>query len=320
VSTKTDSAAGYGQARWQATDRLGATLGLRYTKDKKDSLRDYFGGAAVYQAAKSNDDSVDPMFTLDYDWNDELNTYLRYATGYKAGGVNLRSSSFADYDPEEVESYEFGLKSSFWDRRARFNTALWTSNYADFQIDFSDPVDISVSETFNASNGDVELWGVEVDFTVIPVDGLTLAFDYNYIHWDLDPQPNPLNPGGPAEVFDIPQAPRHSGTISADYEFEPFSWGTLLVHVDYIGQSAEAMRFSPKDNRRRDGRDLFNARLTLADLAVGPGDGTLSASLWGKNLTDEDYVVYSITNGGVGSVSDAWGEPRSVGVSLLYEF
>jgi iron complex outermembrane recepter protein len=320
VSSKTESAALYGQMRWQATDKLAVSVGLRYTNDKKDSKRDFFEGVQVNQVADSNDSSVDPMATIDYDWNDSLNTYLRYATGYKAGGVNLRSNTFASYDPEEVESYEFGLKSTFWDRRARFNTAIWTSNYADYQIDFSDPVDITISETFNASNGNVELWGVEIDFTVIPMDGLTLTFDYNYIHWSLDSQPNPLNPDGPSEEFDIPQAPRHSGTVSVDYEFEPFSWGTLLLHADYIGQSEEHMRFSPKGNQRRDDRNLFNARVTLADLAVGPDAGMLNASLWAKNLTDEDYVVYSITNDGVGSISDAWGEPRSVGVSLVYEY
>jgi iron complex outermembrane receptor protein len=320
VSSETESAALYGQARWQATDKFGATLGLRYTNDQKDSQRDYFGGVAVNQVADSNDDSVDPMLTLDYDWNEAVNSYVRYATGYKAGGVNLRSNTFAEYDPEEVESYELGVKSTFWDQRARLNTALWTSNYADYQIDFSDPADITVSETFNASNGNVELWGLETEFTVIPVDGLTLAFDYNFIQWSLDPQPNPLNPGGPPEVFDIPQAPKHSGTVSADYEFEPFSWGTLLLHADYIGQSSEDMRFSPKNNKRRDGRNLFNARVTLADLAIGSQPGALSASLWAKNLTDEDYVIYSITNDSVASVSDAWGEPRSVGVSLVYEY
>ncbi len=320
VSAKTESSALYGQARWQANEKLGLTLGLRYTRDKKDSKRDYFGGVLVNQVANNNDSSVDPMFTVDYDWNEAINTYLRYATGYKAGGVNLRSNTFREYDQEEVESYEFGLKSTFWDQRARLNTALWTSNYGDYQIDFSDPTDVTVSETFNASNGNVELWGLEVEFSVIPVEGLTLTFDYNFIHWSLDPQPNPLNPGGPEEVFDVPQAPKHSGTVSADYEFEPYSWGTLLVHVDYIGQSSEDMRFSPKNNKRRDGRNLFNARVTLADLEVGPQTGMLSASLWAKNLTDEDYVVYSITNGGTDSVADAWGEPRSVGVSLVYEY
>jgi iron complex outermembrane receptor protein len=320
VSAKTESAALYGQARWQANEKLGLTLGLRYTRDKKDSKRDYYGGVLVNQVANNKDSSVDPMFTVDYDLNEAINTYLRYATGYKAGGVNLRSNSFEEYDQEEVESYEFGVKSTFWDQRARLNTALWTSNYGDYQIDFSDPADITVSETFNASNGNVELWGLELEFSVIPVEGLTLTFDYNFIHWSLDPQPNPLNPGGPEEVFDIPQAPKHSGTVSADYEFEPYSWGTLLVHLDYIGQSSEDMRFSPKNNKRRDGRNLFNARVTLADLEIGPQTGMLSASLWAKNLTDEDYVVYSITNGGTGSIADAWGEPRSVGVSLVYEY
>jgi iron complex outermembrane receptor protein len=319
VETETDSWAVYGQARWQATEQLGLTLGLRYTNDEKDSTRFFSDSLEVNQISNIDDSSTDPMVTLDYDWSDEVNTYLRYATGYKAGGVNLRSTTFVEYDSEEVESLEFGLKSTFWDQRARINTAIWMSTYSDYQIDFSDPADITVSETFNADNGDVDLWGIELEVSLVPIDGLTINLDYNYLDWELDPQGNPLNNGAP-EVFDIPQAPKHSGTASVDYEFEPFSFGTLILHADYIGQSSEDMRFSPKDNRRRDGRDIFNARIILDEINIGNDNGYLRAALWGKNIFDEEYVSYSITNTGVNSISDAWGEPQSIGIELVYEY
>ena len=154
---------------------------------------------------------------------------------------------------------------------------------------------------------------------MVPVEGLTIAMDYSYMEWDLDPQPNPLN-NDELEVFDIPQAPKHSGTVSVDYDFEPFSFGTLILHADYIGQSSEDMRWSPKGNLRRDGRDLFNARIILDQINIGKDRGTLRAALWGKNITDQDYVSYSITNTGVNSISDAWGEPRTYGIELVYEY
>lgn len=149
---------------------------VSYLYSDRDGWVENVGSGSQYpstpenQLSGSNDDSVDPMVTLGYQWDEDLNTYLRYATSYKSGSVNLRSATFASYDPEEVESYELGVNSTFRERRARLNTALWTSNFADYQIDFSDPADISISEAFNASNVNVELWGREMEFSVIPVE------------------------------------------------------------------------------------------------------------------------------------------------------
>ncbi len=317
VDAETKSWAVYGQARWQATEDLGVTFGLRYTDDSKDSVRPYDNGIFLDQVSNIEDSSTDPMLTLDYDWTPDLNTYIRYATGYKAGGVNLRSGTFREYEKETLETWELGLKSTFWDQRARINIALWDSVYEDYQIDFSDPTDVTVSETFNASNGDVDLSGIEVEVSVVPVTGLTLSMDYNYMEWDLKSQPNPLN-GDNLEVFEIPQAPRHAGTATINYEFEPFSFGTLILHLDYIGQSADRMRYSPKGNARRDGRDIINGRIMLVDIPVPAG--SLRASLWGKNLSEEEFVEYSITNTGVLSISDAWNEPRTIGFDVTYEY
>ncbi len=94
VHAETDSSAVFGQARWQATDKVGLTVGLRYTKDEKEASRPQNNSQPSTAASDSSDSSTDPMVTVDYAWTDDVNSYLRYATGYKAGGVNLRSESF----------------------------------------------------------------------------------------------------------------------------------------------------------------------------------------------------------------------------------
>ena len=321
ASTETDSWAVFGQVRWQATDKLGITLGLRYTEDQKDSERPRQNAMPQdpIPVSKIDDSSTDPMVTLDYDWNDSLNTYIRFATAYKAGGVNLRSNEFPSYKKETVDAWEIGFKSTFWDSRARVNIAAWMSDYEDMQIDFSDPIDVTISETFNASNGNVELSGIEIEVSVRLTEGLLLSLDYNYSDWSLKPQPNPLDDDMLAD-FEIAQMPRHAGSLNLDYQFKPSSFGTLSVHLNYYGQSSAGMRYSPLGNLRRDGRDLVNGRISLSDIAVGENGGAFRISLWGKNLLDEEFVLYSITHSASSSVSDAWGEPRSVGVALVYEY
>ena len=48
------------------------------------------------------------------------------------------------------------------------------------------------------------------------------------------------------------------------------------------------------------------------------GDGSVSVALWGKNLTDEEYIVHGANFNFFRAYT--WGSPRSVGVDLSYEF
>ncbi|MEZ5568252.1 MAG: hypothetical protein R3E54_07945 [Halioglobus sp.] len=68
-----------------------------------------------------------------------------------------------------------------------------------------------------------------------------------------------------------------------------------------------------------DARTVLDARLSLENIELG--DGSLRVSLWGKNLTDADYPVYSINFGAsVGLITENYGDPRTWGVELAYEF
>lgn len=316
--TKSDTTAMaiYSQARYQISEDLGVTFGLRYTSDEKEASREIYLDPNIIRRTV-DDESVDPMITLDYYINESVNTYLRWSTAYKAGGTNLRSSTFKEYDKEELESWEIGLKSDWWDRRIRLNVAAFVSYYEDMQIDFSDPNDVRISETTNATEGTPEISGLEVEFTIVPVTGMSINVDYNYLDWDLDDQPNPLA-GGALEEFRISQAPRHAGSVSFNYELEPLSFATPSIHLDYVGSGV--FYFSPKDNNRFDSRDIFNAKLTLNDINIGADRGNLRASFWVKNLMDEEYVIYSIFQAATESQSDAYGQPRTAGVEFVYEY
>ena len=48
---------------------------------------------------------------------------------------------------------------------------------------------------------------------------------------------------------------------------------------------------------------------------------SLRVSLWGKNLTDEDYSSYGINFGkDLGLKTENYGDPRTYGVEVAYEF
>lgn len=324
VNSRARSRAIYMQFTWTPPilgDRLDITLGGRYTMDRKEGFR-YYPLPALIVTGKDSDpfaletSNFDPTVTFAYQWTDALNTYIRWAQGYKAAGVNMRSFSFRPYGEEKVQNLEFGLKSEFWDRRARLNLAVFDTVYKGYQIDFQDPARATFSETIGAEK-DVDVRGVEADFTVIPLEGLTLGMNVTY-YWDayMPFQPNPLN-GGIKENFDLSQTPDWAYSATADYEFAPFSFGTLSLHLDM--SSTDGYSYAPKAFDRHDGYTLYNGRISLADIPLGSNHGNLRVSLWGKNLTDEEYVVYAFNVATV-SVPQAFGQPRTYGVEVNYTY
>lgn len=76
------------------------------------------------------------------------------------------------------------------------------------------------------------------------------------------------------------------------------------------------------DSTLNGGYLLVNARMTLGQVRFGD-DSELSFSIWGKNLTDEEYQVYDFDASGRGLTGAHLGyfnEPRSYGAEVSIRF
>jgi iron complex outermembrane recepter protein len=316
VDTQARSQAAYGQLTWTPdilANRLHLTLGGRYTEDRRDATR----FETSLSVSEQKYDHFDGSVVIDYDWIDNLSTYLKWGSAYKAGGVNTRSASFEAFDEEVSKTWELGLKSEFWQRRARLNMAVFTTDYKDMQLDFSDPVIPTLVETINAAET-VEVSGVELDITLAPLVGLLMGLSYTYLDGDMPLQPNPLDSGALKRFF-VPLAPQHAGAFTLDYRFEPRRYGTLALHMDIT--STDHYSFVPFGEQRTDAYSLINARVELSDIYLSSGKGRLKASVWAKNLLDEEYVIYAFAVGEPAvSIGQAFGDPRTLGVDVTYQF
>ena len=75
-----------------------------------------------------------PRLSLDYAISDDVMTYASWSRGFRSGGFNGRattSTTIGPYDPEKVDSYELGLRSTLLDGRLVFNATLFHSEYQD---------------------------------------------------------------------------------------------------------------------------------------------------------------------------------------------
>ena len=312
LDTETEATAFYAHTIWTPpilNDNLSITLGARHTKEDKSGNR-FTNGKEPFSI--STGDNTDKSVSVDYRWTDTLLSYAKWSTAHRSGSVNLRSEFLLPYEKEEVEAYEIGLKSDSWDGRLHINIAAFTTEYDGMFIDVFHPTDFTIADTINAQNP-VDVTGFELESVIRPTNNLSLALSYTYLDGEIDPQINPLSEL--EETFLLTQTPRHAGSISIDYEFPPLALGTFTGHIDIVS-STQQHHWPSGGIAHPDGYTLYNARLSLINIPV-VGKSNIVVSLWGKNLTDEEYIVSSFNFEATAKIH-AFGDPRTVGIELKY--
>jgi iron complex outermembrane receptor protein len=287
--------------------------------------------------ARSSYDDISPSATVQFDLTRSAMTYLSYSTAYKSGGFNLRdpqisaaSGAASDgttygfgfvegFKPERVKSLELGLKSVWWDRAVRLNAAAFYSDYVDMQTNFL--IAGTISDTKSRNAGKARLTGLELEGAYIPVDDLTLGIQYGYLNAKVL-EVIDVNGDNVASLYPFIAAPPHSGVLSVDWTFARPAWGELRAYANwnYIG---DRKGFVITEARRGltaiDGYGLLNARMMASGIRLG-GRGTLDLALWGKNLLDKEYEQTAIDNLPQADRAVIWGEPRSIGIDLIYRY
>lgn len=303
--------------------RLHVTAGARWSQDDREATLQNTVvpgvGAPIVGPLGSGDnsfDNVSPSLIVGFDVQPELNVYAKAVKGYKTGGFNVRASSIArfeaGFDEENLMSYELGMKSQWWDNRVRLNTAVFYADYDDIQVNVqSDPTNPAVTDVFNA--GKAEISGVELDLDARLTSSLGVTLSYAYLDADYS---EIINAAG-VDVswqYHFVEAPRNSVNTRLQYDFPELSFGQFSALVDYAWQGDKYS--ASNDSRYVVGSyGLLNARLNLTGIEFAAGE--LRAALWGRNLTDEEYYVAHF-NAGVPSA--IFGEPRSYGIDLIYQY
>ena len=315
------SKAAFGQITTEVFDRLNLTGGLRYTSDEK-----WLDQSIPFSRNLNRKfDKLNWAITLDYKLNDTAMSYARVATGYKAGGFNARSANNG-FEPENLISYELGMKTELFDRRLRLNGALFHAAHKDVQVgQFLAGSGGSLGTTVNA--GKADYWGVEVEFTALLTDNLTVngnvgLLDRKYKSFEIrDPVTDNLVDIAKSARFLY--SPDTTANIGLEYRLPPFKIGRLTARVDYSYRSRmywHASTFlNPYNDFISDGPvGRVDARLTLSNLAIGRAKAEVA--IWGKNLTNEDYLLGGVDFGALGISTVGYAEPRTWGIDLRMGF
>jgi len=345
TANETTSIAVFAQADYEVTDRLTLTAGLRYTQDEKDytatsvncgmvaagdpslagtKFQNWAGCGGVGASGLNiiaetfevtPDDTwsdVSPKLSAQYALSDSSMVYASWAKGFKSGGFagsqGVEAVASAPVDQETAYNYEVGIKADVTDS-LRINATAFYMDYEDLQVVRFGPVPGSEFGTFITTNlGSAEIKGFELESTLYLTDSFKIDGFVAYL--DSEGQDLIIN-GGDYSGKELVGAPELSYNLRASYD-KSLAFGDISASVT-LSHEDESRRDYVDDRIKVDERDLVDARIAWAN-----STGSIEVALWGKNLTDEDYIshMYVIGPGGIG----VWGAPRTYGVTGTFNF
>lgn len=320
----TRNVAAFGQATWHISDRWRLTGGLRWTDEEKDAdLNVQIDSTAPSDAllglsflttvstpideefTRSTDD-VNWLVNTSFDLHDDTLLFASIATGSKSGGFNTVNGTpeEREFEDEDTVSYELGIKSTLLDARMRVNAAAFFTEIDDYQ--FQQQVEAGIGSIVS-NQAAVEVSGLDLEIQALPLPNLTLSAGLLYLaNYEIT--------DGPQEGQDLAFTAQYSYNLSATLVL-PLLDGVMYLRTDYSYMddhvTGSGIEIAERDLQDRE--DL-NAKL-------GWRNKHWNVSVWGKNLTDDEYAGLTAATFPPTSMNAYFlVPPRTYGATLRYDF
>lgn len=311
----------FGEAYFDLSERLSLTLGARYTEEEVEATALQSQLVPVGTTASVEDEAVTYRVVLDYDTDWGL-LYGSVSTGYKSGGINATNLTGDPFDPEEITAYEIGFKSDLFNRRLRLNGSAFVYDFTGIQGQL---VGGPTGGAQYFVNGDsAELSGLELSFDSQISEafslwgGVTYLIDREYTEFDIPANAITMTPALNASGNKLVGAPELSVVLGARYEYSLGDNGDLAFNVNLSHNSGYFLTLENNLGtgglNSADAVTLVNARIEYT-LTNG-----VSLALWGRNLTEEEYIRAGLSALGGATVLGSDGQPQEIGVTLGYRF
>jgi iron complex outermembrane receptor protein len=305
----------FGSGELELGDAFTLGAGVRYTKDEKDFTAERFlspVGAGPIGPIAVNTDEDNISWDLSGTWKatDRMNVYARVAQGFRAPSIQGRllfGDTVSVADPEEILSFEAGIKTDLFDGRGRLGFTVYKYTMDDQQLTAVGG-GTNFNTLLNADQTDGQ--GAELDFEAYLTENflVTLSASYNDTEIDdpalgvqvcgggctyLDPViAPPIPPFVPATVSidgnPLPQAPEVIANFTARWGV-PVGSGEFYIHTDWAYRSE--VNFFLYESAEFEGQELLEGGLRVG---ITWNDGKQEFAVYGRNITDEIEAVGAI--------------------------
>jgi iron complex outermembrane receptor protein len=301
---ETTSYAIFAQGDWQFAEDWTLTLGLRWTREKKD----FIAGQAYLTTVARQDAFAYPAFAdlsnewtetspkagITYQLNDQAIIFGTYSEGFHSGGFFGTNQNIADfvrdqYDPEFAKSYELGYKSLMMNGRLKLNVIAFYNDFTDKQessIAF-DPLTNTVATIFN-NVSDANYRGIELETEFQATERLRLFLNYGYLDAEYGSFETDL------DLTDADQS-TSDATGLRPRDTPDYTLGLGASYIIEVGSGHVELfaKYSEVDESEDLLNTDFGRRQASEDLTASIGYHTDNYSLvaFGRNMTDNQVEV-----------------------------
>ena len=265
---------------------------------------------ATVGSADTENDDWSGRLGLSWAISDDTSLYATASRSFVGLGADLSRTGSPDsafLDPTSAEAFEVGAKSMLFDHSLQLNAAIFTQDVEDLQTAALLPGTV---DTVNLNAGDLDIFGVEVDAVWAVTDIVKLSASVTYLDAEVE---NLLQPCYPEQTIatgcsldsngnqtEDPSAAVQTDVEGTDATNTPELKYNLGINIDiplnsmpfdlygsmnYVWQ--DDVHFSLNDDPLlyQDSYGVLNLALGLVD-----NEGRYELSLFGRNITDEDFV------------------------------
>jgi iron complex outermembrane recepter protein len=324
----------FGEASYDFTSQWTVALGGRYLKDDIESLSPaacgFLGGVnssggdcqPATPPVGGSDGVFNPSGYLRFKPMENTTYYLQAAKGFRSGTSNqliayeptgpCAASAKAVglgplTDPDEMWTYELGMKSAWMDGRVVSNLAIFHEKWTGLQLETNQTCGFSGT----VNGGDASGNGAELEVTtkITPALSTNLSASYVYTKFDSVTPNLGYSPGDR-----IPGAPEENAAAGLQYNFEQIGQWRGYVRGDYVFVGDIHYKFG----EGTDTTSILQGGYGQTNLRVAFQRAKLSLELFGNNVTDKRAAVATgdPTQGGYTYPL----RPREIGIELRYSF
>jgi len=336
IDTTYEEYSPFANATYDITSKLELQAGLRYSHYTENYAQNYqqaiLTPVPVLINQEVGQNKTTYLASIRYMPSKNTAIYARVATGFRPGGPSALPPGVIpggkqSFNPDSVTSYELGLKSQFAGGKASIETALFTTNWQDVQIQTSTSTAAGTFQYF-VNGGTARSDGAEATLLILPVQGLSVratgAFTNSKLTSDA-PAAGGLNGDR------MPFSPQWTASLLADYQFRlSNAWQPFVgASWNYIGNRVS--NFS--EHQPPNPTDLPSNKLTVPaystfDVHAGVDVRRLEFELYVKNLGNSRGINFINSTGFAVPVLNPLGNPfvegitppRTFGGELSYRF